>query len=422
MVIFVVKSSGEGTSDNYENARNHIKDGEGFECVRRKGEGSGMARHGENIRKRADGRWEGRYKTYSEEKGKDVYRSVYGCTYAVVKEKLMAAKMTPQKNLLFRECAGGERMEVSCANVTFSEAAVEWLEEKREKCKYSTYIKYESVYRVHLSASLGTDLLSEFKPEISDHIFLEKYSESLQRSICCVMNQIIRHVNRKYGLQIPILQRPAIKMKKAMETFTNSERLRLFSSIYDAPDKYGTAIILCLYTGLRIGELCALRWKDIGFKEMTLAVERTVQRIAVKDQNTKKGVKTCLMETEPKSESSKRIIPISAEIVKLLSNLDMDKPYVFGGDKPAEPRTLQYRFKKILAAANVGERNFHMLRHTFATSCIESGMDVKSLCELLGHSDVKITMNRYVHPTMDSKRKQLETLSGFYGQIHGQAA
>ena len=87
-----------------------------------------------------------------------------------------------------------------------------------------------------------------------------------------------------------------------------------------------------------------------------------------------------------------------------------------------EPRTLQYRFKKILAMAQVDERNFHMLRHTFATSCIECGMDVKSLSEILGHSEVKITMNRYVHPTMDSKRKQLAKLAGFYGQIHGQMA
>ena len=85
-----------------------------------------------------------------------------------------------------------------------------------------------------------------------------------------------------------------------------------------------------------------------------------------------------------------------------------------------EPRTLQYRFKKILAMAQVDERNFHMLRHTFATSCIECGMDVKSLSEILGHSEVKITMNRYVHPTMDSKRKQLGALSGFYREVCGQ--
>ena len=87
-----------------------------------------------------------------------------------------------------------------------------------------------------------------------------------------------------------------------------------------------------------------------------------------------------------------------------------------------DPRTMQYRFKKILKEAGIESRTFHTLRHTFATNCVENGTDVKALSELLGHSDVKITLNRYVHPTMDSKRKQIGALSDFYGQICGRAA
>ena len=87
-----------------------------------------------------------------------------------------------------------------------------------------------------------------------------------------------------------------------------------------------------------------------------------------------------------------------------------------------DPRTMQYRFKKLLKTAEIDDRNFHLLRHTFATNCVENNMDVKTLSEILGHSDVKITLNRYVHPTMESKRKQLGKLPGFYGQICGQAA
>ena len=85
-----------------------------------------------------------------------------------------------------------------------------------------------------------------------------------------------------------------------------------------------------------------------------------------------------------------------------------------------EPRTLQYHFKKILKEADLTDKNFHILRHTFATNCIEGGTDVKSLSEMLGHSDVQITLNRYVHPTMDTKRRHLDVLSLFYGQIYGQ--
>ncbi len=426
-----------------------------------------MARRGENIRKRKDGRWEGRHKVYHAVKERYVYHSVYGYSYAEVKEKLAIAKLTHQNNLSLKGAEMTSGTGSADTVVLFSDAAAEWLEIKWEKCKYSTYIKYETVYRTHLSALLGDFYLSNanfksFQEKIFDHLSSGCFSESLQKSICCVVNQILRHVGEKYGLRLPVLKRPDTKQrKKTLETFTASERQRMFSVIREKgaeSDKYDAALVLCLYTGVRIGELCALRWSDLDFREMTLSVNRTVQRIAARNscvdktgnpcaegqkgnpcvegqarnshadqsgtQKTcpykKQGAKTVLLETEPKSESSRRKIPIPAEGEGLFSRLDRSRPYVFGGDKPMEPRTLQYRFKKILAAAKVDERSFHMLRHTFATSCIECGMDVKSLSEILGHSDVKITMNRYVHPTMDSKRKQMGVLSDFYGNVWGQ--
>ena len=127
------------------------------------------------------------------------------------------------------------------------------------------------------------------------------------------------------------------------------------------------------------------------------------------------------METNPKSESSKRLIPLTDEMMRLLKQLKREGDYVFGRNKPLEPRTLQYQMRKILREADVENRNFHILRHTFATNCVESGMDIKTLSVILGHSDVKITLNRYVHPTLDSKRKQIGQLLDFYGQICGQA-
>lgn len=116
-----------------------------------------------------------------------------------------------------------------------------------------------------------------------------------------------------------------------------------------------------------------------------------------------------------------REIPISEEIKELLIYTKRGSDtYVVGGDKPMEPRTYQNRFKKYLRDIKVKEYNFHILRHTFATNCIDSGMDVKSLSEILGHSDVQITLNRYVHPTMDTKRKYIATLSSSYRQYYGQ--
>lgn len=206
--------------------------------------------------------------------------------------------------------------------------------------------------------------------------------------------------------------------RKAVLTFSKAEQSRLFDYIYHRQDKYTMAVLLCLYTGLRLGELCALQWGDFDWENLTLSVKRTVQRVAVQGYMAR----TVLMETDPKSESSERIIPLPKEIAKLLIQLKENSPYVFGGEKPLDPRTLQYRFKRMLKEAEIEERNFHLLRHTFATNCVENHIDVKTLSEILGHSDVKITLNRYVHPTMDLKRKQLGMLPDFYGQICGQAA
>lgn len=176
--------------------------------------------------------------------------------------------------------------------------------------------------------------------------------------------------------------------------------------------------MLCLHTGLRLGELCALKWGDIDYNNRTLTVNRTVQRVAVEGHISK----TILMEADPKSESSRRIVPLTANVLNRLWELKGDRPYVFGEEKPLDPRTMQYRFKRLLKEAGVGDRNFHILRHVFATNCIGNGMDVKALSEILGHADVKITLNRYVHPTMDTKREQLDILSDYYGQICGQVA
>ena len=386
-----------------------------------------MARHGENIRKRKDGRWEGRYKTFDEKRGKYIYRSVYGKDYVETKEKLSRAR-------LGLVCHDTEKSEVGCINrknaagicgrILFSQAAAEWLAKISSRRKYSTYIKYDTIYRTHLAGTVGScrlspDTVQEVRKKISDHLSEERVSESLQKSIICVTNQIISFANGNYSVGIPVLERPPAKAKpKAPRTFSMAEQARFFACTHGMMDnKFMIAVRLCLYAGLRLGELCALRWTDIDFEDMSLTVNRTVQRIAVPGHITK----TILMETAPKSESSRRTIPLTPELLELLSRLKGEQPYVFGQEKPLESRTMQYQFKKLLHKAGIDNRNFHTLRHTFATNCVENGMDVKALSELLGHSDVKITLNRYVHPTMDSKRRQIGSLSDFYGQICGQA-
>ena len=165
------------------------------------------------------------------------------------------------------------------------------------------------------------------------------------------------------------------------------------------------AIFLCLFTGLRVGELCGLKWEDIDFDNAVLSVKRTVQRVS------KNGKSQVIIET-PKSRTSVRIVPIPDFVLNVLKNYRKcgDFYIVAGKSKPTEPRTMQNRFKSILKLCSIRNVNFHLLRHTYATVCIEKGFDPKTLSELLGHADASITLNRYVHSSMQMKKNYVSRL------------
>jgi len=380
-----------------------------------------MARHGENIRKRKDGRWEGRYQIYSSEKEKHVYSSVYGRTYDEVKEKLSMKKLTTKKNLP-ENCPKTVPQNTAEQNsmmesLTLTKIAQEWLEEVKEKRKHSTYVKYKLIYDTHIEKIFQTITLSEVTDAFGKDAISDALSDSVHKSIYCVVNQILKYIFQKYSIQVPAVKKPIFETRKSpVKVLAKSEQKKLISILHDEMDIYKMAVLLCLFTGLRLGELCALKWTDIDFENQILVVGRTVQRLYAEGRTTK----TTLVEAAPKSNFSCREIPLTVDNIELLKAFSNGKKYVFGGAKPLEPRTMQYRFKQILSEAGLSNKNFHILRHTFATNCIEGGIDVKSLSEMLGHSDVRITLNRYVHPSMDTKREHINTLSKFYGQIYGQ--
>jgi len=373
-----------------------------------------MARHGENIRKRKDGRWEGRYLVYSEEKSKQIYRSVYGRSYEEVREKL-----TIQKNLLKNPPgqAAAKNHTVS-GHIMLADAAQEWLAQVRDKRKPSTYVKYSLIFHNHLEKAFQDTALSEITDVLVKENIPEHLSDSTYKSIYCVLNQILKFASDHYCTTISNIKKPASDVRnKSIKLLARNEQKKLIGVLYREMDIFKMAVLLCLFTGLRLGELCALKWDDIDFDNKILMVNRTVQRIYVQGYETK----TTLLEMMPKSECSRREIPLTAAAIEPLIKFQNNKEYIFGGDKPLEPRTLQNHFKKILKEAGLADKNFHVLRHTFSTNCIEGGTDVKSLSEILGHSDVQITLNRYVHPSMDTKRRHMDILSSFYGQIYGQA-
>lgn len=172
------------------------------------------------------------------------------------------------------------------------------------------------------------------------------------------------------------------------------------------------AVAISLYTGMRLGEICALRLEDIQLGERIIHVRQTVQRIRTGEA----AQKTRLLVQTPKSEHSERTIPIPEVLCWRLAESvaqNQGRRYLFSldGKKPLEPRTMQYRFQKFLKKLEIEAVNFHALRHTFATRCVEKNVDMKTISEILGHGSVKITLDRYMHSSMDFKRKQINRLS-----------
>ena len=174
----------------------------------------------------------------------------------------------------------------------------------------------------------------------------------------------------------------------------------------------GLGIYLCLFTGIRVGELCALTWDDISLENNMIHIHRTMQRIQTPDSERK----TAILIAKPKSQCSIRDIPIAGALREKLVQQAVKEGYVLTGNKTnyIEPRTMQNRFKAIVERCGIQDVHFHTLRHTFATRCIEVGFDVKSLSEILGHANVSITLNRYVHPSMELKQKNMDKLSKLF--------
>lgn len=198
-----------------------------------------------------------------------------------------------------------------------------------------------------------------------------------------------------------------------MQVLSTEEQMKLEGYIKENWSQTGFGIYLCLYTGMRLGEICALKWENINIREGYLIVSSTVQRLSIEQENGNN--KSMLFVTPPKSETSMRRIPFPSFLVPALEQISKaaakDSFLLKSKSKaPMDPRTFQYQYKRFLYKAGVPYYNFHTLRHTFATRCITSGMDPKTLSEILGHADIKITMDYYFHSSFEFKKNQIEKL------------
>ena len=237
-------------------------------------------------------------------------------------------------------------------------------------------------------------------------------SSKTVEDILSVLRSIIKHAKRK-GIVVPCDGKNINtgNISKPIHIFSRDEQMTLSLYLVQNINSYNLGILIGLFTGLRIGEICALRWEDVSFTDQTIYVHHTLQRIQDINNNTSK---TRVIISTPKSKCSIRIIPIPDNFCNILKEYKKSYTgYLLTNSEEVyiEPRSLQNNFKKALKICGIDIVNFHTVRHTFATRCIELGFDIKSLSEILGHSTVNITMNRYVHPTLELKKNNMKKLS-----------
>ena len=370
-----------------------------------------MPKRGENIHKRKDGRWEARYKKGIDGNGKTVYGSLYANTYREVKAK---------RQLKLQDLASG--FISAKEHYTFREAACLWLKDSQLRLKGASVYRYENLLNTHILPAFGNQSIDQITGTEINSFLASKLvsgridgmgglSPSYVRSIMLIIKAVLSYASENRmcdPLQSKISKPQAIT--KNIPVLTQSDQKLLVNMCLTQIDETKVCVLLSLYAGLRIGEICALEWEDLDLENCLIHVRKTVSRVSGTGKNTERST---LVITQPKTIASFRDIPICSWLVPVLKQLYERRRSSFVASSQAafvSPRTFDYRYHKLLKSAGIRTLNYHALRHTFATRCIEAGIDVKTLSELLGHADAAITLNTYVHSSMERKRSQLELL------------
>lgn len=300
-------------------------------------------------------------------------------------------------------------------SITLQKIIDSWLLYKKCKIKESTYYRYQYIIRKYILPNFG-EKKAIYLEDYDFNLFINKLIETLSpkttKDIIVVLKSILKYAERKYNFdfKLDLVSLPKYEPEE-IEILSKKDKKQLEEMCYKNATFRNIGILVCLNTGIRIGEICALTWKNINLEKDTLVIDKTMQRI-YKDKNN-----TIVLIDTPKSKKSIREIPISKKMhsilreIKTRNKINGNEFFLTGeDDKFIEPRRYQYMFKKCLKECNIQDYHFHALRHTFATNCIEIGMDVKSLSEILGHASVDITLNKYVHSSLKTKKTYLEKL------------
>ena len=312
--------------------------------------------------------------------------------------------------------------------IYYNELLERWFEAQGTQLAASSYAKYYQLYTNHIRpfflgvkvSDLSEELLEQFRGELESRKACRcrrALSGSTVKCVIMLVNRGLSEAQREQFLDRAMrISAKCQRSRTEIQVFSEAEQRRLEAYLSSHSDISRACIYLCLYTGLRIGELCSLTWQDINMEEGYIRVERTLQRLKSRQPE---GKRTVLVMGKPKSSSSDRVIPFPDFMREKLEGFrytGKEKGYILSGSEvdPLDPRTLQYRYKKYLEEAEVPYRKFHTLRHTFASRCLMAGIDAKTLSELLGHADIRTTLNIYCHTTLQYKKEQVNRLQPFF--------
>jgi len=301
-------------------------------------------------------------------------------------------------------------------NVTVEQATKEFLKKAKNKVKESTFSNYSFTCERHILPyfrGIETSQLNDKR--INDFIQSKLKNGGINNNPLSpkTVNDMVRlllQIIKKYSKLNLDVEKPSYTHKE-IDIFTKDEHENLKSYASIGTDSKKLGIIIVMFTGIRIGELCALKWENIDLNSGIISINKTLQRI----RTTGEKQKTKIIIDKPKSSTSIRKIPIhSALLTKLREweyKINGDTYLLTNTEKYIEPRVYRRYFKDYLKVCDIKDNTFHTLRHTFATRAISKEMDAKTISVLMGHADVSFTMKRYIHPDIEHKRIQIEKLS-----------
>lgn len=310
--------------------------------------------------------------------------------------------------------------------VLYKDWIYEWLIEKKDYIKESTYANYSNNIFNHIIPKLGNYHLNQINHKIIQDFLLELskngrkdnnggLSEKTIKDITIIVKGSIKKAINENKIKYIELSfnYPKDNKDKSIYILTKHEQNKITNYVLNNCTSKNIGLLISLYSGIRIGELCALQWKDVDFKNNKLTISKTIQRIYIKDKDN--NISKIIVST-PKTKNANREIPINKDFLEILKKLKSEKDnYILSNtSKYVEPRTYRKHFNKVLRELKIKQFNFHSLRHTFATNCISLGCDYKTVSELLGHANVNITLNLYVHPRYSQKKKCIDLISKIF--------